>query len=420
MQRDVASVQRAIFSCQRGVSCLTCACAHLKQAETFFNNSVRQLPRIPLNQHTPMAEAKNTIPHVRQRIDEIDSSILRLLQERLDCALTIGRLKKEANLANWDPRREREVYKRLLAENSSKFPEAALRSIFHEIMTTCRLAQKDVEVAFLGPEATFSHLAAVRYFGPAAQYRPVASIEDAFLEVEKGRVQYGIVPVENSIDGSIALTLDSFMKYKVSICGELHLPVRQNLLCGSGNLKDIQLVASHAQPLAQCREWLRKNLPGIPTLEVSSTAAAAQMAADNPNIGAIASELAVKRYEVQIAVPSIEDHQGNTTRFLVIGSHAQPRSGSDKTSLLLGTADKPGALNEALSILSAKHINLSKLESRPVKGKRWKYQFFLDLIGHIEDQPIQEAYEELKRICPSVQLLGSYPKAAEPEAEHHG
>ncbi|MGX9727515.1 MAG: prephenate dehydratase [Candidatus Electronema sp. VV] len=365
-----------------------------------------------------MAETKPTIPHIRQRIDDIDGAILSLLQERLDCALTIGRLKKEANLSSWDPRREREVYKRLLAENSGKFPDNALRSIFHEIMTTCRLAQKDVEVAFLGPEATFSHLAAVRYFGPAAQYRPVASIEDAFLEVEKGRVQYGIVPVENSIEGSIALTLDSFMKYKVIICGELHLAVRQNLLCSSGNLKDIQVVASHAQPLAQCREWLRKNLPGIPTLDVSSTAAAAQMAADNPNIGAIASELAIKHYDVQIAVPSIEDHQGNTTRFLVIGNHAQPRSGSDKTSLLLGTADKPGALNEALSILSAKHINLTKLESRPVKGKRWKYQFFLDLLGHSDDQVIQEACNELQHICPSFRLLGSYPKAAEPEAEH--
>ncbi|MCW5206469.1 prephenate dehydratase [Desulfobulbus sp. F5] len=365
-----------------------------------------------------MDEKKKNIAQVRQRIDDIDTAMLTLLQERLDCALTIGRLKKEANLASWDPRREREVYKRLLADNQQKFPENALRSIFHEIMTTCRLAQKDVEVAFLGPEATFSHLAAVRYFGPAAQYRPVASIEDAFLEVEKGRVQYGIVPVENSIEGSIALTLDSFMKYKVSICGELHLSVRQNLVCSSGNLKDIQIVASHAQPLAQCREWLRKNLLGISTLEVSSTAAAAKMAADNPNIGAIASELAVKHYEVQIAVPGIEDHQGNTTRFLVIGSHAQPRSGSDKTSLLLGTADKPGALNEALSILSAKNINLTKLESRPVKGKRWKYQFFLDMLGHSDDQIIQEACTELQHICPSFRLLGSYPKAADPEAEH--
>lgn len=363
---------------------------------------------------------KQTIPHVRQRIDAIDSTILSLLQERLECARSIGKLKQAANLANWDPRREREVYKHLLAENSSKFPEAALRSIFHEIMTTCRLAQKDVEVAFLGPEATFSHLAAVRHFGTEAHYRPVASIEDAFLEVEKGRVSYGVVPVENSIEGSIALTLDSFMKYRVSICGELHLPIRQSLLCGSGNLKDIQVVASHPQPLGQCREWLRKNLPAIPTLEVASTAVAAQMAASNPNIGAIASELAMKHYEVQMAVPSIEDHQGNTTRFLIIGNHSQPRSGSDKTSLLLGTADKPGALNEALSILSAKHINLSKLESRPVKGKRWKYQFFLDLIGHIEDSPIQEACDELQRICPSFLRLGSYPRAAEPEAEYHG
>ena len=283
-----------------------------------------------------MDEQKKAIAQVRQRIDEIDGAILALLQERLACALTIGSLKKEAKLESWDPRREREVYKRLLAENQRKFPEPALRSIFHEIMTTCRLAQKDVEVAYMGPEATFSHLAAVRYFGPAAQYRAAETIDDVFREVDKGRVQYGIVPVENSIEGAVFSTLDSFMKYKVHICGELHLPIRHNLVCSSGNLKDIETVASHYQPLAQCRDWLRKNLPGIPTLEVFSTAAAAKMAANNPNVGAIASDLAVKSYDVQIAVPGIEDYQGNTTRFLVIGGQSPCRSGKDKTSLLLG------------------------------------------------------------------------------------
>ena len=363
-----------------------------------------------------MNEQKTTIPHVRQRIDDIDSSILRLLQERLSCAKEIGRLKAESNLVTWDPQRERAIYARLLEENSGIFPEDAVRGIFHEIITACRLAQKQDEVSFLGPEGTFTHLAGVRHFGTSALYRPAESIEDVFNEVEKGRVQHGVVPVENSTEGSVFWTLDSFMKYKVKICGELQLPIRHNLVCSSGRIEDIQAVASHAQPLAQCREWLRKHLPGISTLTMPSTAAAAQMAAENPNIGAIVSDLAVKLYAVQIAVPGIEDYQGNTTRFLIISNHSHSRSGSDKTSLLLGLADKPGALKEALTILSDKGINLAKIESRPMKGKRWQYLFFMDLIGHIEDAVIQDGCEALKQICSYYEWLGSYPKAADPEA----
>ncbi len=354
---------------------------------------------------------------VRKRIDAIDNQILHLLKERFDCALEIGRLKEQSDRPPWDPQRERAIHERLAAENQSKFPEKALYSIFHEIITACRLAQKKSEVAFLGPEGTFTHLAGVRHFGSDAQYRAVESIDDVFHEVEKGRVQHGVVPVENSTEGSVFWTLDSFMKYKVKICGELQLPIRHNLVCSSGNIKDIQAVASHAQPLAQCREWLRKNLPGISTLPMSSTAAAAQMAAENPNIGAIVGDLAVKTYAVQIAVPGIEDYQGNTTRFLIISNHSHAPSGSDKTSLLLGLADKPGSLKEVLTILSARGINLTKIESRPMKGKRWQYLFFMDLIGHIETPLIQEGCEAVKQVCSYYEWLGSYPKAAESEAE---
>ncbi|XOF34888.1 MAG: prephenate dehydratase [Candidatus Electrothrix sp. YB6] len=357
-----------------------------------------------------MDEERN-IPQVRERIDEIDNTILALLKERLDCALTIGRLKKDAARSTWDPRREREIYERLLTDNDRTFPEKALRSIFHEIITTCRLAQKQTEVAFFGPEGTFTHLAAVKYFGYSAEYKALESINEVFHEVDRGRVQYGMVPVENSIEGAVFSTLDSFMKYKVRICGELHLPIHHNLVCKSGDLKDIQTVASHYQPLAQCREWLRKNLPGVPTLEVFSTAGAAQMAANNPNIGAIASELAMKTYNVQVAVSGIEDYQGNTTRFLVIGRRSPSPSGHDKTSLLLGMADRPGALNEALTVLSAKNINLAKIESRPIKGKQWKYLFFMDMVGHIEEPAIKEGCSILQQICAHYEWLGSYPRA---------
>lgn len=357
-----------------------------------------------------MGENKN-IPQIRQRIDDIDDTILELLKERLNSAITIGKLKNETSRAKWDPERERDIFERLLANNKQKFPENALRSIFHEIITTCRLSQKKTAVAYLGPEATFTHLAGVKYFGQSASYKAMESIDEVFNEVEKGRVEYGIVPVENSIEGAVFSTLDSFMKYSINICGELELPISHNLVCRSGDIEDIQTVASHAQPLAQCREWLRKNLPSVPTLPVFSTGGAAQMAANNPNIGAIASELAIKTYELQVVVKGIEDYQGNTTRFLVIGRQSPSRSGNDKTSLLLGVADRPGSLNEALTVLSAKNINLAKIESRPIKGKQWKYLFFMDMLGHIEDQVIQEGCSILKQICPYYEWLGSYPRA---------
>jgi chorismate mutase/prephenate dehydratase len=348
---------------------------------------------------------------IRNKIDAIDDKILQLLKERINCAKNIGKLKDESSRAKWDPKREREIFERLLKENKGVFPEHTLNSIFHEIITTCRLSQKKIEVSYLGPEATFTHLAGVTYFGQSASYKPMESIDEVFSEVEKGRTTYGVVPVENSIEGAVFSTLDSFMKYNIKICGEIQLPITHNLVCRSGNIEDIQTVASHSQPLAQCREWLKKNLPSVPTLPVFSTGAAAQMAANNPNIGAIASSLAIKTYQLQVVVKGIEDYQGNTTRFLVIGRTSPTKSGSDKTSLLLGLLDRPGALNEVLTIMSSKNINLAKIESRPVKGKQWTYLFFMDMIGHIEDPVIEEACTILRRTCSYYEWLGSYPLA---------
>jgi len=357
------------------------------------------------------SDQKKSILSVRNNIDAIDNKILALLKERLHCAKEIGRLKDTGNRAKWDPLREREIYDRLLEDNGDVFPKDAVKSIFHEIITTCRLSQKKAIVAFLGPDATFSHLAGVKYFGHSADYKPMESIDDVFAEVEKGRTRYGIVPVENSIEGAVFSTLDCFMKYKVQICGEVQLEISHNLVCRSGNLEDIQTVASHSQPLAQCREWLRKHLPTTPTLPVFSTGAAAQMAVNNPNIGAIASSLAIKTYELQVVVKGIEDYRGNTTRFLVIGKHSPSRSGNDRTSLLLGLMDRPGALNEILTALSEDDINLAKIESRPIKGKQWKYLFFLDMLGHIEDPEIKRGCDRLKAMCSYFEWLGSYPQS---------
>ena len=243
------------------------------------------------------------------------------------------------------------------------------------------------------------------------------SIADVFSEVEKGRTQYGIVPVENSIEGAVFSTLDSFMQYRTKICGEIRMEISHNLVCKSGDIADVQTVASHAQPLAQCREWLRKHLPSCPTLPVFSTGAAAQMAANNPNIGAIASSLAITTYDLQVVVKGIEDYRGNTTRFLVIGQESPSPSGADRTSLLLGIMERPGALNEILSVIARAGINLAKIESRPIKGKQWKYLFFLDLMGHIEDENIKDCCETLRALCSYFEWLGSYPQADESSAD---
>jgi chorismate mutase / prephenate dehydratase len=363
------------------------------------------------------SEQLKAIESGRKKIDEIDDNILFLLKERLSCAITIGKLKDEENRAKWDPLRERQIYDRLLKDNNDIFPNDALRSIFHEIITTCRLSQRKAVVAFLGPEATFSHLAGVKYFGHSADYKAMETIEDVFDEVDKGRTTYGIVPVENSIEGAVFSTLDCFMKHKVQICGEVQLEISHNLVCRSGNIEDIQTVASHSQPLAQCREWLRKHLPAVPTLPVFSTGLAAQMAANNPNIGAIASSLAIKTYQLQVVVQGIEDYRGNTTRFLIIGKKSPSLSGMDRTSLLIGLMDRPGSLNEVLTALSEEDINLAKIESRPIKGKQWKYLFFLDMLGHIDDDNIRRGFDRLRDMCSYFEWLGSYPQSEESSSD---
>lgn len=357
-----------------------------------------------------MPSSPEPLAQIRKQIDKIDNNILLLLQERLCCAKQIGLIKSANNKAKWDPRRERQIYEQLKKSNDAKFPEQALQSIFHEIITTCRLSQKQVEVVYLGPEATFSHLAGVKCFGHTATYRPIETIEDVFVEVERERTDYGIVPVENSIEGSVTSTLDAFVKYNVKICGEEQLAINHNLINQSGSIDDIKLVVSHPQPLAQCRQWLKKNLGNVKKQNVFSTGAAAKMAVDDPTIAAIASSLAIKTYQLQTVVKGVEDYHGNTTRFLILGNKSPEISGNDKTSLLVGLIDRPGALHDALSILAQRSISLTRIESRPVKDKPFRYLFFIDLRGHIEDKLVREGCDCLSDICSYFEWLGSYPE----------
>lgn len=363
---------------------------------------------------TKTGKTKNSVRKeiggIRKEIDRIDASILSLLHERISLAREIGRCKGKDNLDTWDPARERQIFERLEALNQGRFPQESLFCIFREIISTCRASQKPASVAFLGPEGTFSHLAGLEYFGHSAAFRPAETIEDVFIEVERGRVTFGVVPVENSIEGAVTSTLDGFMSHEVMICGELNLAISHNLVNRTGRLEDAKVVVSHAQPLAQCRQWLKKNLPGVEVRAVFSTAQAAQMAAGDESVAAIASLLAVRTYGLQTVVSGIEDYSGNTTRFLVIGKQPPQPSGADRTSLLVGLVDRPGALYDTLASLAEHGINLTRIESRPEKGKPGNYLFFLDMLGHIEDEKISRGCEALRARAARFKWLGSYPR----------
>ena len=355
------------------------------------------------------SQKNNDISDVRRKIDRIDTDIIRLLHERIDQAREIGRLKGKENLSTWDPGREREIFERLEKLNKDKFPAQSVRSIFHEIISTCRASQKQVSIAYLGPKGTFSHLAGIEYFGQSAAFRATETIEDVFLEVERERTSFGIVPVENSIEGAVTSTLDGFLAHDVMISGEMNLAIRHNLVNLSGSLDPVKMVVSHPQPLAQCRQWLKKNLADVPTRAVFSTAQAAEMAAADDSIAAIASSLALKTYGLQSVVSGIEDYSGNATRFLVIGKNSPQPSGRDKTSLLIALIDRPGALYDTLAVLAAHQVNLTRIESRPVKGEPGNYLFFLDMLGHIKEGKIAAACEALRSKTATFKWLGSYP-----------
>ncbi len=299
---------------------------------------------------------------------------------------------------------------RITELNNGTFPEKSLRSIFQEIFFACRSVQQKETVAYLGPRGTFSYLAALRYFGKEHRFHPSVSIEEVFTEVARDRCQYGIVPIENSTEGTVNLTLDALYKYDLKICGEVYQEVQLDLVNRSGQMADIKVIYSHPQPLAQCRQWLHNNVPLIPLKEVSSTAAAAQKAAENPDAAAIAPDMTTSLYKLQTVARRIEDYIGNTTRFVVLSKQSAPPSGRDKTSILFGVTDRPGSLVEILRVLSEQNINMSKIESRPKKGEPWQYLFFVDLEGHYTNSTVRDALEKIGQECSYFKWLGSYPR----------
>lgn len=358
-----------------------------------------------------MQEITPTIQALRLRIDTIDDDILNLLNERSRIVLEVGRLKSGHNLDFHVPGRERQIYERLLSQNPGPFPNDALKIIYREIISACLALESPMKVAFLGPKATFSHLATMQQFGLSAELVPMKSIPAVFEEVEKGRALYGVVPVENSTEGVVSHTLDMLVESGLQIIAEIMLEVHHDLLSRTGRIEDVKKVYSHSQPLAQCRQWLDENLPGVPTVDVASTAVAAQIASDDYSSAAIASELAASIYDLKIVRSRIEDQVSNFTRFLTISRKGCERSGNDKTSVLFAVKDEPGILCRMLEPFAKRGINLSKIESRPFKKKAWEYIFFLDLYGHVSDPDVSVALDELKQCCQFLKILGSYPRS---------
>lgn len=352
-----------------------------------------------------------TLSQLRTEIDAVDDAILDLLNRRAALAQSVGRVKAGEHRDFHVPSREREIYERLTARNPGPFPTEAVRGVFREIISASLSLEAPMRVAFLGPQATFSHLAALQQFGLSAELVPQKSIPAVFEEVEKGRALYGVVPVENSTEGVVSHTLDMFMESELRINAEVMLEVSHFLLSRTGRLEDIRKVYSHPQPLAQCRKWLAENLANVPQVDVASTTLAAQIVSEDYNAAAIASEFAATLYNLKVVKERIEDQVNNVTRFLVIAKKVADKGPSDKTSLMFSVKDEPGILYRMLEPFAKRGLNLSKIESRPMKTKAWEYIFFLDMVGHISDPDVETAVRELRECCQFVKVLGSYPRA---------
>lgn len=351
----------------------------------------------------------------RKRIDLIDEEIIRLINERTSMAVEIGKKKAAIGKPVFDAKREAEVFEKITDLNDGPIGHDALRGIYREIMSGNYALQQSVRIAYLGPAATFTHQAAMKQFGDSMEYRPMTTINDVFAEVDKGEADYGVIPIENSAEGIVFHSLHSFdilVGSDLKIVAQIFLPITHNLI-SHASLENVKKVYSKDQAIAQCRGWLRRNVPQVELADVSSTSEAVKIADKEEGAAAIASVLAAEEHGVPIIWEEIQDMNNNITRFLVIGPESEcpgpVGGGKDKTSLVLSIPDKPGALQSMLEPFSKRDINLVKIESRPSRIKAWEYWFFVDVIGHIEDEPIREVIAGLEKVCPIVKWLGSYP-----------
>jgi chorismate mutase/prephenate dehydratase len=351
---------------------------------------------------------------IRKHIDEIDGQLLDLLSDRADLVHQVGEVKKRDGLQIYAPEREEALLRRLIERNKGRLPEKSIRAIYREIMSAALALEDDLKIAYLGPEGTWTHQAAIKKFGHSVAYSSQPNFAEVFDQVTRRQADYGVVPIENSTEGAVSHTLDLFVDSPLQICAQILLRI-ENGLMASIPREQIKTLYSHPQVFGQCRNWILRNFPEADLVEVSSTTRAAQLARDNAAQGAAAlgGALAAEMNGLEMLESSIQDRATNTTRFLVIGEKTCPPTGKDRTSILFAIHDRPGSLVRALQAFDQFQINMSKIESRPSKRKDWEYVFYVDLSGHCDDPELKDAIEELEKHCSMVKLLGSYPDAGE-------
>ncbi|MFK7849349.1 MAG: prephenate dehydratase [Akkermansiaceae bacterium] len=355
-----------------------------------------------------------SLDDIRKQIDLIDHELLKLLSQRADLVHEVGVIKKRDGLQIYAPEREHALLDRLVDINEGRLPEKSIKAIYREIMSAALALEDDMKIAYLGPEGTWTHQAAIKKFGHSVDYLPQPNFSDVFDQVARRQASYGVVPIENSTEGAVSHTLDLFVDSTLHICAQILLRI-ENALMAAIPRDQIKTLYSHPQVFGQCRNWILKNFPDADLVEVSSTTKAAALAKEKAFEGAAAlgGALAAEIHGLELLESSIQDRATNTTRFLVIGEKTCPPTGKDRTSILFAINDRPGSLVCALKAFEDLRINLSKIESRPSKQKDWEYIFHVDLSGHCEDENVSKALGELAEHCSMVKILGSYPDAGE-------
>jgi len=357
-------------------------------------------------------EHNNTaISELREKIDRIDKQIMDLVNQRALHALEISAHKGSRGLSVFCPERENIIIKKLGEANQGPLPTNYLKQIFVEIISACREVQRPLRVAFLGPSGTFSHLVALRQFGGSCEFAPQPSIVDVFHEVEMGHAPVGLVPMENSSEGGVTVTMDQFMESNLLVCSEIYARISHVFMSLNTEIETVKVVYSHPQALNQCRAWLLRNLPRAALVEVASTATAALKATEEVGTAAVGSELLARQNHLNVLARDIQDNPHNKTRFLILGRHTPPPTGNDKTSVMFLVPHEPGSLHKALSLFSTRGINLTHIQSRPTKDRPWEYAFFVDFQGHMEDPRVKQALAALGQEVEKMKVLGSYPMA---------
>lgn len=353
-----------------------------------------------------------SLEKLRKKINDIDTQLVKLLNERAQIVIEVGKEKNKNSSPIYAPDREKRVFERITAENKGPLPDKCLKAIWRELMSGSLALERALRIGYLGPPGSFSHTAAMLKFGQSVEYEPLVDISSIFGEVKKGHCDYGLVPIENTTGGGVIETLDALIETTVSICAEVQMEIHHSLLANCP-LEEIEKIYSKPEVFAQCRNWLSSTFKEAKTVPVASTARAAQLASNEKGAAAIGSISAAELYGLKVVCENIEDIANNVTRFLVISEKDAKPTGDDKTAILFSTAHKAGALADVLDVMKQHNINLTNIESRPSKKRQWEYYFFMDFLGHRNDDNVQNALAEVKKHCLQLSVLGSFPKATD-------